>query len=64
MPIFVGVPRGRFLQPLDNKVKLKLASWKGKSLSMIGRVQLANTVVMGLLAYSFNLYKWSVSLLK
>jgi len=64
VPIFVGAPRGCFLQPLADKVKLKLASWKGKSLSMMGRVQLVNTMVTGLLAYSFNLYKWSVSLLK
>jgi len=38
VPIFVGSPRGRFLQPLADKVKLKLASWRGKSLSMMGRV--------------------------
>ena len=30
VPIFVGAPRCRFLQPLVDKVKLKLASWKGK----------------------------------
>jgi len=64
VPIFVGAPRGRFLNPLADKVKLKLASWKGKSLSMMGRVQLVNTVVTSLLTYSFNLYKWFVSLLK
>jgi len=62
--IFVGAPKGQFLQPLTDKVKLKLASWKGKSLSMMGRIQLVNTVIMRLLAYSFNLYKWHVSLLK
>jgi len=55
--IFVGAPRGRFLQLLVDKVKLKLASWKAKSLSMMSRVQLVNTVITGLLAYSFNLYK-------
>jgi len=55
--IFVGAQMVRFLQPLADKVKLKLASWKGKSLSMMGRVQLVNTVITGLLAYSFNLYK-------
>jgi len=64
VPIFVGAPKGRFLQPLADKVKLKLASWKGKSLSMMGRVQLVNTMITGLLAYSSNLYKWHVSLLK
>ena len=57
VPIFVGVPTCRFLQPLADKVKLKLASWKGKSLSMMGRIQLVNTVINGFLAYSFNMYK-------
>jgi len=55
--IFVGAPKFRFLQPLVDKVKLKLASWKGKSLSMMGRIQLVNTVIIGFLAYSFNMYK-------
>jgi len=36
--IFVGAPKSHFLQPLADKVKLKLASWKGKSLSMMGRI--------------------------
>jgi len=62
--IFFGAPRGRFLQPLADKVKLKLVSWKGKSLSMMGRVQLDNTVITDFLAYSFNFYKWFVFLLK
>jgi len=57
VPIFVGAPKSRFLQPFADKVKLKLASWKGKSLSMMGRIQLVSTMIMGILAYSFNLYK-------
>jgi len=64
VPIFVGAPKGRFLQYLANKVKLKLASWKGKSLSMMGHIHLVNTVTTRLLAYSFNLYKLFISLLK
>jgi len=60
--VFVGAPRGCFLQPLADKVKLKLTSWKAKSLSMMSRVQLVNTMILDLLAYSFNLYKWLVSL--
>jgi len=31
---------------------------------MMVQVQLVNTVITGLLAYSFNLYKWHLSLLK
>jgi len=50
VPIFVGAPKCRFLQPLADKVKLKLASWKGKSLSMMGQIQLANMVITGFLA--------------
>jgi len=59
----VSAPKCRFLQPLADKLKLKLASWKGKSLSMMGQIQLVNSVITGFLAYSFNMYKWFVSLL-
>jgi len=62
--IFVGAPKCQFLQPLVDKVKLKLASWKGKSLSMTGHTQLVNKVITRFLAYCFNMYKWHVSLLK
>jgi len=64
VPIFVGAPKLKFLQSLAEKVKLKFASWKGKSISMMGRIQLVNTVITGFLAYNFNLYKWLTSLLK
>jgi len=57
VPIFFGAPKSRFLQSLVDKVKLKLASWKGKSLSMMGRIQLVNMVITRILSYSFNLYK-------
>ena len=33
VPIFLDSPKLRFLQPSVDKVKLKLASWKGKSLA-------------------------------
>jgi len=55
--IFVGARKCQFLQHLVDKVKLKLTSWKGKSLSMMGRIQLVNMVTSGFLAYSFNMYK-------
>ena len=57
VPIFVAAPKCRFVQPLADKVKLKLASWKGKSLSMMGQIQLVNTVITIFLAYNFNMYK-------
>ena len=55
--IFVGAPKSRFFQPLADKVKLKLTSWKGKSLSMMRQIQLINTMITEFLAYSFNMYK-------
>ena len=57
LPIFVAAPKSHFLQPLADKVKLKLASWKGKYVSMMGQIQLVNTVITGILVHSFNLYK-------
>ena len=48
--IFVGVPKCRFLQPLVDKVKLKLAFWKGKYLSTMDRIQLATMVIIEFLA--------------
>jgi len=47
--IFDGAPKFQFLQPLVDKVKLKLASWKGKSISMMSQIQLVNTMITGIL---------------
>jgi len=60
VPIFASMPKARFLQPWQIRWNLSL----GKSLSMMGRIQLFNTVVTGVLSYNFNFYKWSSSLLK
>jgi len=62
--IFVIAPECRFVQPLADKVKLKLVSWKGKSISMMGRIQLVNNVVTSFISCSFNVYKWHVPILK
>ena len=64
MSIFVSAPKCQFLQPLLNEVKLKLASWKGKPLSMMGQIQLVNMVITGFLSYIFHMYKWHISILK
>jgi len=41
VPIFSSVPHMLFFQPLADRVKSKLMSWKGKSLSLTGRVMLS-----------------------
>jgi hypothetical protein len=40
VPIFKGKPKKCHLQPLADKVKLKLASWKASLLTLAGRVEL------------------------
>ena len=57
VPTFVGAPKFRYLQPLVDKVKSKLASWKGKVLSMMRMVHLVNLVIFGFMAYNFQIYK-------
>jgi len=64
VPIFVGSPKARFLQPLADKVRSKLASWKEKSLSMMGRVEFVNSMIYDSLSYNFQVYRWHSSLLK
>ncbi|CAJ2644686.1 unnamed protein product [Trifolium pratense] len=64
VPIFKGKPKNIHLQALADRVKSKLASWKGHSLSMMGRVQLVNSVIHGMLTYSFKVYSWPKGLIK
>lgn len=47
-----------------DRIKVKLASWKGVLLTDIGRIQLVKSVVHGMLAYSFQIYVWLISLIK
>jgi hypothetical protein len=56
VPIFKGRPKSVHLQSIADKIKIKLASWKGH--------QLVNFVIHGMLIYSFKIYSWPVRLLK
>ncbi|MCI27995.1 RNA-directed DNA polymerase (Reverse transcriptase), partial [Trifolium medium] len=40
VPIFKGKPKVFHLQPIADKIKMKLSAWKASLLSMAGRVQL------------------------
>lgn len=64
VPIFKGKPRTIHLQPIADRIKARLSAWKGSCLSIMGRVQLVNSVINGMLIYSFHIYHWPVSLLK
>jgi hypothetical protein len=52
------------LQPIADKIKLKLSSWKATLLTMADRVQLVNLVIQSMLSYSISVYSWPTSLLK
>jgi ribonuclease HI len=64
VPIFKGKPKACRFQPIADRVKLKLASWKASLLSITGRIQLVRSVIHSMLTYSISLYSWPVSLLK
>lgn len=64
VPIFKGKPRKANFIPITDKIKSKLASWKGSLLSIMGRVELVKTVIQGMLIYSFHIYSWPLSLIK
>lgn len=64
VPIFTGMPMSIHLQPIADKIKAKLAAWKGSLLSLMGRVQLIKSIIHGMLVYSFHVYAWPNSFLK
>ncbi|GAU22700.1 hypothetical protein TSUD_138230 [Trifolium subterraneum] len=64
VPIFKGKPKVCHLQPIADKIKLKLSAWKASLLSIAGRVQLVRAVIQSMLVYSITLYCWPVTLLK
>jgi hypothetical protein len=63
-PIFIGKPKTVYFQSIADKIKVKLASWKGALLSIMGRVQLVKSIIHGMLVYSFHIYAWPRNFLK
>ncbi|CAJ2648242.1 unnamed protein product [Trifolium pratense] len=64
VPIFVGKPKAIQFQAMAGRIKVKLATWKGSLLSIMGRVQLVRSVIHGMLVSSFHVYRWSKNMLK
>jgi len=64
VPIFKGKPKAGYFQPVLDKIKTKLASWKASLLSFSRRVHLIKSVIQSMLIYSITVYSWPVSLLK
>ncbi|XP_062013933.1 uncharacterized protein LOC133730332 [Rosa rugosa] len=64
VPIFQGRPKKLYFQAIADRVRCKLASWKGSLLSQAGRIQLIQSVIQGILVYSFQIYEWPTCLLR
>lgn len=63
IPLFKGKPKARHLRPVVDKIQSKFHAWRGKLLTIMGRVQLVNAVISSMLTYSFHIYKWPANLL-
>ncbi|XP_019462933.1 PREDICTED: uncharacterized protein LOC109361856 [Lupinus angustifolius] len=63
VPLFKGKPRRYHLQPISDRILAKLATWKGSSLSIMGRVELVRSIIHSMFLYSFHIYKWPASLI-
>lgn len=64
VPIFKGKPKVSHLQPVADKIMMKLSAWKASLCYMAGRVQLARSVIQSMMMYNISLYSWPVSLIK
>ncbi|RZC55482.1 hypothetical protein C5167_014343 [Papaver somniferum] len=62
--IYSSKPKNSHLNKIMDIIKLKFTAWKGKSLSMMGRVELVQTVIARFGLYSFHVYKWPISCIK
>jgi len=64
IPLLIGKPKAIHLRPLVDKIQMKLSAWKGRLLTIMGRVQLINAVISSMLTYSFHVYQWPPILLQ
>jgi len=64
VPIFKGKPKASHLQPVADKICMKLSTWKASLLSMAGRVQSVRSVIQSMMIYNISLYSWPTSLIK
>ena len=64
VPVFRGKPKVVHLQPIVDKIKAKLSSWKALLLSIAGRVAMVKSIIHSMLTHCITFYSWPVSLLK
>ncbi|XP_042492875.1 uncharacterized protein LOC122072579 [Macadamia integrifolia] len=56
--IFKGHIKKERILPLVDKFKARLAGWKGRLLSLVGRVELVKIVISNLPLHKFSIYLW------
>ncbi|XP_043701064.1 uncharacterized protein LOC122651645 [Telopea speciosissima] len=61
--IFKGRVKKDAISTLMDKFKARLAGWKGKLISMAGRVQLVKSVPSSMPIHTFSVYWWPTSLI-
>ncbi|XP_058749874.1 uncharacterized protein LOC131622872 [Vicia villosa] len=64
VPIFVGKPKACYFQKIADNIRIKMAAWKAKLLSMAGRVQLVRAVVFSMMVHFLSVYSWPGSIIK
>jgi hypothetical protein len=53
-PIFQGKPKVAHFRMITDKIKNKLATWKGNILSIMGRVQLVKSIIHGMFIFGLD----------
>jgi len=56
LSIFKGKSKVIHFRMITDRIKNKLTTWKGRILSIMGRVQLVKSVIHGMMVYSFHVY--------
>ncbi|XP_058783393.1 uncharacterized protein LOC131658076 [Vicia villosa] len=64
VPIFTGKPKAKHFNFLADNIKIKLATWKAKLLSMAGRVMMVKTVIHSMMVHCITIYNWPTSIIK
>lgn len=63
-PIFQGKLKVIHFRMITDKIRNKLATWRGTILSIMSSVQLVKSIIHGMLVYSFHVYIWPRRLLR
>ncbi|XP_042482198.1 uncharacterized protein LOC122062615 [Macadamia integrifolia] len=61
--IFKGIVKKDRILCLMDKIKARLQGWRGKLLSMAGRVELIRSVISGMPIHNFSVYWWHESVI-